>query len=107
MDGVNGYDFVQTKAEGIPVLVNPESMLKTDTITDVGMGQMTIGIEDVNLVGTDSAKPTDDSNVVLQVNGVPVLVNPESMIKTDTTTSVGISSMQVGLEDLTFMQREK
>lgn len=107
MDGVNGYDFVQTKAEGIPVLVNPESMLKTDTITEVGLGQMTIGIEDVNLVGTDSAKPTDDSNVVLQVNGVPVLVNPESMIKTDTTTSVGISSMQVGLEDLTFMQREK
>ena len=79
MDGVNGYDFVQTKAEGIPVLVNPESMIKTDTMEGVGMGEMQIGLEDVNLVGT-----------VLQVNGVPVLVNPESMIKTDTMTGVGM-----------------
>lgn len=76
MDGVNGYDFVQTKAEGIPVLVNPESMIKTDTITDIGLGEMRIGLEDVT---------------ALQVNGVPVYVNPESMIKTDTMTSVGIS----------------
>jgi hypothetical protein len=88
MDGVNGYDFVQTKAEGIPVLVNPESMIKTDTITDVGMGEMTIGIDDVHLLQT---KPLDDNLVTLQVNGVPVLVNPESMIKTDTMSSVGIS----------------
>jgi len=76
MDGVNGYDFVQTKAEGIPVLVNPESMIKTDTMTDIGLGEMRIGLEDVT---------------ALQVNGVPVYVNPESMIKTDTMTSVGIS----------------
>ena len=48
MDGVNGYDFVQTKSEGIPVLVNPESMLKTDTVTSVGLGSITIGLEDTN-----------------------------------------------------------
>jgi hypothetical protein len=95
MDGVNGYDFVQTKAEGIPVLVNPESMIKTDTMEGVGMGEMQIGLEDVNLVGT-----------VLQVNGVPVLVNPESMIKTDTMTGVGMGQMQIGLEDVELMQKK-
>jgi len=96
MDGVNGYDFVQTKAEGIPVLVNPESMIKTDTMEGVGLGEMQIGLEDVNLVGT-----------VLQVNGVPVLVNPESMIKTDTMTGVGMGQMQIGLEDVELIQKEK
>ena len=75
-------------------------MSRSPTITD--SCEAPVEIEHPPFPCNAQKKPADDSNVVLQVNGVPVLVNPESMIKTDTTTSVGISSMQVGLEDLTF-----
>lgn len=35
IDGVNGYDYVQTEATGVPVFVNPESM-----IAEMGGNQM-------------------------------------------------------------------
>ena len=40
---------------------------------------------------------------MLQVNGVPVLVAPESMPKTDTMTSVGIDEMRIGIDDIKLL----
>jgi predicted transport protein len=67
-------------------------MIKTDTMTGVGLGEMQIGLEDVNLV---------DQGTVLQVKGVPVFVAPESMLRTDTYTGgVGLGEMEVGIDEL-------
>jgi len=87
--------MVVLQVNGVPVLVNPESMIKTDTMTSVGISEMEVGIDDLTF-----PQIPNDENVVLQVNGVPVLVNPESMLKTDTVTSIGMGSMEVGIDTL-------
>ena len=52
---------------GVPVHVNPESMILSNTqaSTALGLVDIEVGPDDIT---------------VLQVNGVPVHVNPESMI---------------------------
>jgi len=94
------------QVKGVPVLVAPESMLKDDTMTSVGLGEMRVGLDDLQFVATSNlAKPLDDNLVTLQVNGVPVLVAPESMLKEDTMTEVGLGEMRIGIDDLQFVQR--
>ena len=83
----------------MPVLVHPESMLLPD-VTQSGAssmvifptGTLTIGADEVSAVQTNMEDPEDA--VVLQVNGVPITVNPESMLLPDVTQS-GASSMVI------------
>lgn len=83
IEGVNGYDLTQIKAEGVPVLVNPESELLKNEVGSLRLNPCVdvngnskpceVGPDEVNIV---QLEPEDA--ITLQVNGVPVLVNPES-----------------------------
>jgi len=100
--------FVQT--EGVPVLVNP--VLMKNEMADVDLGQRDIIIEGVN--GFDYVQENDNvdapnDSVTLQVNGIPVLVNPESMVKHNEVGGVPLFSEQttpfvVGFDTLTLVQ---
>ena len=84
IDGVNGYEFVQLEDDlddesvtlqvnGVPVTVNPESMLNTNNQMEkerLGFG-LRMGPDDLKL--HQQSKPND--SVVLQVNGSPVEIN--------------------------------
>ena len=120
IDGVNGFDLtqlqdidnspedqVELQTEGVPVLVHPESMLLPD-VTQSGAssmvifptGTLTIGADEVSAVQTrqdgdgQSINPDEDDSIVLQVNGVPVTVNPESLLLPDVNQS-GAASMRI------------
>ena len=81
MDGVNGYDFVQLDEEdsrpddvtvlqvnGVPVLVNPKLLVNTSGDVDLRLRDQIIdGVNGFDYVQTEAT-------------GVPVFVNPESMI---------------------------
>lgn len=89
-------NMVVLQVKGVPVYVNPESMIMTDTMTGVGLSGMQVGLEDLSF-----NQIPNDENVVLQVNGVPVYVNPESMLRTDTyTQGVGLGEIEVGIDEL-------
>ena len=47
--------------------------------------------------------------MVLQVNGVPVLVNPESMIvdNTQAATTLGLTNMEIGPDEVSVVQKGK
>lgn len=112
----NMDDTTVLQVNGVPVLVHPESMLLPD-VTQSGSGSMQIfptgtleiGADDVSVVQTKIENPED--NIVLQVNGVPVLVHPESMLLPDVTQS-GTGSMQIfptgsltiGADDVSVVQ---
>ena len=81
IDGINGIDFVQTKSEGVPVLIEPKLM--KNEVTDADLMQRDYIIDGINGIGfLQMDRPIDD--VTLQVNGVPITVNPESIMKADT-----------------------
>ena len=50
-----------------------------------------------------------EESVVLQVNGAPVLVNPETMLKVDTEarTNLGLVDMVVGMDELSVAQKKQ
>jgi hypothetical protein len=49
-----------------------------------------------------------EESVVLQVNGSPITVNPETMLRTDTEarTNLGLVDIVVGLDDLSVAQKK-
>lgn len=82
---MNGIDFVQTKAEGVPVYVNPT--LLENEVADVDLNQRDYivgdGMNGIDFVQLDNLqRPIDETTVM--VKGVPITVNPESMMRTDT-----------------------
>jgi hypothetical protein len=85
IDGVDGFNYLQTS--GVPVFVNPESMIlqNQEASTNLGFVDMEIGPDEVSFLLKQhndfmNTKERPDDGVVLQVNGVPVYVNPENMI---------------------------
>lgn len=107
IEGVDGFDFLQTEAEGVPVYVRP-TLLSNEAV-DVDLHQRNYIID--GLDGFDFAQlnrtetiPPNEENVILQVNGVPVLVAPESMIKTDSMTEVGLGVMEIGIDEVNLLQ---
>jgi hypothetical protein len=73
--------LVQTNAEGVPVLVSPK--LLTNEAGDLDLRLRDVIMEGVN--GYDFVQLNDEApedNTVLQVNGVPVLVNPKLLENT-------------------------
>ena len=46
VDGINGIDFVQTKAEGVPVYVNPT--LRENEVVDADLAQRDYIIDGIN-----------------------------------------------------------
>lgn len=49
-----------------------------------------------------------EESVVLQVNGSPITVNPETMLRTDTEarTNLGLVDIVVGLDELSVAQKK-
>lgn len=95
IDGINGIDFVQTKAEGVPVFVEPTNLL-VNQAAEVDLKQKDYIIDGIN--GIDFVQLKDQlrrplDTVTLQVKGVPVTVNPESIMREDTQ-----SHAHLGLE---------
>lgn len=75
---------------GVPVLVNPESELLTNEMAAVRLNPCVDvnGNSRVCEVGPDEVVMTQQPEAVtLQVNGVPVLVNPESELMENTMAS--------------------
>ena len=69
IDGVNGYEYVQL--DGVPVYVNPESMLDTNRMAQAGLSlNMEIGPDDISVIQHQSDfNPVFDDSVTLMVHG--------------------------------------
>jgi hypothetical protein len=116
IDGVDGFDYLQTN--GVPVFVNPEVMIQenTEAKTNLGFVDMVVGPDELSFlqqqhrdfVNKQKIENHPDDGVVLQVNGVPVFVNPEVMILQDTEakTNLGFVNMVCGPDELSFVQKE-
>jgi hypothetical protein len=102
-------DTVTLMVQGVPVTVNPESMMRTDTMGRAHLGvELEVGYNTEPLLlaqtkarssrqeGGEMERPIDDT-VTLMVEGVPVVVNPESMLKenTEARTMLGLQ-LEVG-----------
>jgi len=110
LDGINGIDFVQTKSEGVPVFVEPK-LLKNDC-EDCDLMQRDIIVDGINGIGyvqlDNLQRPIDD--ITLQVQGVPVTVYPESILRGDTMGRAHLNvDVQVGIktEILNLAQKDK
>ena len=97
-------EITATQIEGVPVLVNPESMLMSNTMAAARIfanGTVDIGPDEI----TAAQMPEDiDESVTLQVNGVPVLVNPESMLMSNTMAGSRIfanGTLDIGPDEIT------
>jgi len=68
--------LLQTSAEGVPVLVSPKLLPNEAESMDLRQrGYIMDGVDGYDFVQLDDNVPEDD--MVLQVNGVPVLVQPK------------------------------
>lgn len=69
------------QVNGVPVYVNPESVLyqNTEAAANLGFVDMRVGPDELNLLGQKV-----EEGIVLQVNGVPVYVKPESTLYQNT-----------------------
>lgn len=113
IDGVNGFDYVQT--QGVPVLVHPESMIlqNSEAATNLGFVDMECGPDELSFLMQqhhdflNSQRPEDDT--ILQVNGVPVIVHPESMLLSNTqaSTNLGLVDMEIGADEVSAVQLAK
>jgi hypothetical protein len=73
--------LLQTSAEGVPVLVMPKLLPNLAGDMDLRQrGYIIDGVDGYDLVQLKDDVPADD--MVLQVNGVPVLVNPKLLVNT-------------------------
>ena len=100
IDGINGIDFVQTKSEGVPVLIEPKLM--KNEMTDADLMQRDYIVDGINGIGfvqlNQLQRPIDDT-VTLQVNGVPITVNPESIMRDNTMSHAHLGlDLQVGVK---------
>jgi len=111
LDGINGIDFVQTKSEGVPVYVNPTLLPNEAITTDLHQRDYIIeGINGIDFVQLKSNlhRPIYDT-ITLQVNGVPVTVNPESMLRDNVMEHQNLGvSLEVGYntETLNLVQTD-
>ena len=74
-------DDVVLQVNGVPVYVNSESMMLENSMAKVNLGiKINIGPDDVAFSQKSKPSTAPSDAVTLQVNGVPVLVNPETML---------------------------
>jgi len=95
---MNGIDFVQTESEGVPVYVNPTLMVNEVAEVDLHQRDYIVGegLNGIDFVQLDNLqRPIDETT--LMVRGMPITVNPESMMRTDTEgrTHLGLN-LEVG-----------
>lgn len=118
--GPDDVAIVQTEAKGVPVLVNPESELLTNEAAAVRLNPCVDvnGKPKVCEVGPDEIVMAQQPEAVtLQVNGVPVLVNPESDLMSNDMGSARLNpcedingkpkKCEVGPDELTLSQRKR
>jgi hypothetical protein len=102
-------DDVVLQLNGVPVSVNPESMIvqNTEAATSLGL-DIRMGPDDVVFKKRAPKVAALEDNIVLQVWGVPVLVNPESLIvaNTEATTSLGLTDMVLGPDEVSVVQKK-
>jgi len=106
IDSVNGYDFVQTGSEGVPVLVNP--ILLTNQAAEIDLRQRDYIMDGIN--GFEFVQQGEpEESMTLQVNGVPVVVNPESMMDNNEYSSRAKLGFEIrmGPDDLKLQQKSK
>lgn len=99
-------DDVVLQLNGAPVHVNPESMIIENQMAGANLGlEIRMGPDDVSFKKKE--KRLEDQ-VVLQVNGVPVHVNPESMIvgNTEAATNLGLTNMEIGPDEVSVAQKK-
>lgn len=86
------------QSEGIPVFVNPESVLyqNTEAASSLNMNEVMVGPDELNLV---------QEGTILQVHGVPVYVNPESVLYRDEMgdASLGLNEIEVGPDEIDLL----
>lgn len=114
-------DVVILQVNGVPILVNPESELMTNQMADARLNPCfdvngkpkicEVGPDEVVVAQLDNFEPTFDDSVVLQVNGVPVLVNPESeLMKNEMADArlqgVGERKWEVGPDNITAFAQQ-
>lgn len=61
IDGLNGIDFVQTEAEGVPVYVNPKLLPNEAADVDLTQRDYIIdGMNGIDFLQLDMKRPIDD-----------------------------------------------
>ena len=104
-------DNVVLQLNGVPVSVNPETMMIANTQAATSLGlNIRMGPDDVSFKKSQKqAEHKLEDNVVLQVFGVPVTVNPESMIiasNTEASTNLGLANMEIGPDEVSVVQKK-
>lgn len=104
-------DEVVLQLHGVPVAVNPEVMIIANTEAATNFGEnIRMGPDDVTFKKSLHHKelPKLEDNIVLQVWGVPITVNPESMIVANTEAAVdlGLTNMVLGPDDISVVQKK-
>lgn len=100
------------QVNGVPVYVNPEAMMNTNNqMASASLGQdIRIGPDDVSFKKNQKKHESKlEDNVVLQVNGVPVYVNPEAMMNqnnTEASTNLGLTNMEIGPDEVSVAQKK-
>ena len=94
--------LIQLEEQGVPVLVKP-TLLRNEVV-DADLSQRNYVIDGVN--GFDFVQTNDemDDTVTLQVNGVPVTVNPVLMRPTGMETAKFGNKIRINLDDVTYVQ---
>jgi len=72
-DKIDTSEFIQVENTGVPVYVNPESMLDTNNMASASLGikDMEIGPDNVNVLQHKADfQPIFDDSVTLMINGV-------------------------------------
>merc|ERR1719460_1769330 len=101
------------KLSGFPITVNPESTLyeNTQAATNFGFVDIPVGLDEVNFLQTQHQihvkQELHDRNL-LQIEGTPVLVNPESTLYSNTqaATNFGFVDIPVGLDEVSFLMKQ-
>lgn len=99
-------DEVVLQLNGVPVSVNPETMMIANTQASTSLGlNIRMGPDDVSF---KKRQHNLEDNVVLQVNGVPVGVNPEVMIlgNTEAATNLNLEKMEIGPDEISVVQKK-
>jgi hypothetical protein len=94
---------LQLEEQGVPVLVQP-TLLKND-VADADLEQRNYVIDGIN--GIDFTQLGDaefDDTITLQVNGVPVTVNPVLMRPTGMESATLGDHMRINLDEINYSQ---
>ena len=102
-------DEVVLQLNGIPVSVNPESMMIANSEAASSLGlDIRMGPDDVSFKKRVPKIAALEDNITLQVWGVPVTVNPESLIIANSEASVnlGLTDMILGPDEVSVVQKK-